>query len=357
LRRIKFITNSKFGLAKKAKEEGSMKKVKVKVRSLAILLFPLILWCSFFLDKGSLFAAEYPEKPIKLIVPWKAGGDTDVLMRIIAHYGGKYLGQPMVVVNVGGVGGTLGARQGKDARPDGYTLTATHESVITSNIVGVAEFNYSSFIPLANMVGTPGIIAARSNAPWSNIRELIADARKRPGQITFGATLGSTSHFVPLEVAHAAGIEFKIVGYEGTADRQTALLGGFLDLGESNPASGKKYFQAKKLKALGIATVKRHPMIPDLPTLKEQGLDVIIEVNRGICAPLNTPKPIVDKLVTALGKASEDPEFIKKIKDLGTSVKFLPTEEYKAHIEKETRRYTVLAQKFGLEGLQKKRKK
>jgi tripartite-type tricarboxylate transporter receptor subunit TctC len=98
-------------------------------------------------------------------------------------------------------------------------------------------------------------------------------------------------------------------------------------------------------------------MIPDLPTLKEQGLDVIIEVNRGICAPLNTPKPIVDKLVTALGKASEDPEFIKKIKDLGTSVKFLPTEEYKAHIEKETRRYTVLAQKFGLEGLQKKRKK
>jgi tripartite-type tricarboxylate transporter receptor subunit TctC len=330
---------------------------KVKIKSLAILFFTLILCCSFPVEKGSVFAGEYPEKAVKLIVPWKAGGDTDVLMRVIAHYAGKYLGQPMVVVNVGGVGGTLGARQGKDARPDGYTLTATHESVITSKIVGVAEFNYSSFIPLANMVNTPGIIAARPNAPWNNMKELIADAKKRPGQITFGATLGSTSHFVPLEVAHAAGIEFKIVGYEGTADRQTALMGGFLDLGESNPASGKKYFEAKKLKALGVAMDKRHPMIPDLPTLKEQGLDVLIGVNRGICAPLNTPKPIVDKLVSALRKTSEDPEFVKKIENLGTSVRFLPTEEYKAHIQKETQRYMALAKQFGVEGLKKRKKK
>jgi tripartite-type tricarboxylate transporter receptor subunit TctC len=329
---------------------------KLKVKSLALLFLAVILVCGLSAGKEDALAGGYPEKPVKLIVPWKAGGDTDVLMRVIAHYISKYLGQPMVVVNVGGVGGTLGARQGKDARPDGYALTATHESVITSKIVGVAEFNYSSFLPLANMVSTPGIIAARPNAAWNNIKELIADAKKRPGQITFGATLGSTSHFVPLEIAHAAGIEFKIVGYEGTADRQTALMGGFLDLGESNPASGKKYFEAKKLKAMGIGTAKRHPMIPDLPTLKEQGLDLIIEVNRGICAPLNTPKPIVDKLVSVFKKASEDPEFIKKIEDLGTSVKFLPAEEYKAHIEKETQKYVALAKKFGVEGLQKKKK-
>ncbi len=328
---------------------------KLKIKPLALLLLAGILACGLSMAKGDALAGEYPEKPVKLIVPWKAGGDTDVLMRVIAHYVSKYLGQPMVVVNVGGVGGTLGARQGKDARPDGYTVTATHESVITSKIVGVAEFNYSSFIPLANMVSTPGIIAARPNAPWNNMKELIADAKKRPGQITFGATLGSTSHFVPLEIAHAAGIEFKIVGYEGTADRQTALMGGFLDLGESNPASGKKYFEAKKLKAMGIAMDKRHPMSPDIPTLKEQGLDVIIGVNRGICAPLNTPKPIVDKLVSALRKASEDSEFIKKIEDLGTAVKFLPREQYEAHIEKETQKYTALAKKFGVEGLRKKK--
>jgi len=327
---------------------------KFHCKRLTYLFFSFILLWGTFLWGGYALAGEYPEKPVKLIVPWKAGGDTDVLLRLIAHYASKYLGQAMVVVNVGGVGGTLGARQGKDAKPDGYTLTATHESVITSYIVGVAEFNYSQFMPIANLVATPGIIAGRPDGPWNNMKELVADAKKRPGQITFGATLGSTSHFVPLEIAYKAGIEFKIVGYEGTADRQTALLGGFIDLGESNPASGKKYFEAKKLKGLGIARATRHPMVPDIPTLREQGLDVIIEVNRGVCAPLNTPKPIVDKLVAVFKKATEDPEFKEKIENLGTLINFLPRDKYKAHIETETKKYSVLAKKYGVEGPKKK---
>lgn len=325
------------------------KTLKVLLICLVVAMFSL--WGTEY----NILAGEYPEKPVKLIVPWKAGGDTDVLMRIIAHYAGKYLGQPMVVVNVGGVGGTLGARQGKDAKPDGYTLTATHESVITSYIVGVAEFNYSQFQPIANMIATPAIVAARPDASWNNMKDLVTEAKKKPGEIKFGATLGSTSHFFPLMIAYEAGIEFKIVGYEGTADRQTALLGGFIDLGESNPASGKKYFEAKKLKGLGIARAQRHPMLPDIPTLKEQGLNVIFEVNRGICAPLNTPIPIVDKLVAAFKKASADHELIEKIKEHGTLVNFLPPAEYKKHIDEETNKYTMLAKKFGLEELLKKK--
>jgi len=187
------------------------------------------------------------------------------------------------------------------------------------------------------------------------MKDLIADAKKKPGEIKFGATLGSTSHFFPLMIAHEAGIEFKIVGYEGTAERQTALLGGFIDLGESNPASGKKYFEAKKLKGLGIARAQRHPLLPDMPTLKEQGLNVIFEVNRGICVPLNTPQAIVDKLAAAFKKAAEDPELKEKIKEHGTLVNFLPPAEYKKHIEEETKKYTMLAKKFGLEGLLKKK--
>ncbi len=328
--------------------------MKNKSKKLFIYFFAVAV-CTLLWAGSNIWAGEYPEKPIKLIVPWKAGGDTDVLMRIVAHYAGKYLGQPMVVVNVGGVGGTLGARQGKDAKPDGYTLTATHESVITSYIVGVAEFNYAQFQPIANMLATPAIVAARPNAPWNNMKDLIAEAKKKPGEIKFGATLGSTSHFFPLMIAHEAGVEFKIVGYEGTADRQTALLGGFIDLGESNPASGKKYFAAKKLKGLGIARAQRHPMLPGMPTLKEQGVNVIFEVNRGICAPLNTPQPIVDKLMAALKKTAEDPELKTKIKEHGTLVNFLPPAEYKKHIERETKKYTMLAEKFGLKGLLKKK--
>jgi tripartite-type tricarboxylate transporter receptor subunit TctC len=298
-------------------------------------------------------AGEYPDKPIKLIVPWGAGGDTDAIMRVIAHFAGQELGQTMVVVNVPGVGGTLGARQGKDAKPDGYTLTATHESVISSKIVGVVEFGYEAFTPLANLALTPGMVAARADAPWNDMKDLVADAKKRPGQISFGATLGSTSHFFPLEIAHKAGIELNIVGYEGTAKRQAALLGGFIDLGESNPAAGKKYFEAKRLKALGIATEERHELLPDIPTLKEQGFDVLLGVNRGVCAPLDTPAPIVKKLSDAFAKVAQDPEFIKKMAELGTDVKYRDAESYKAYNKAETERLTKLAEIFNIKAAKK----
>lgn len=297
----------------------------------------------------SVYAAkEYPSKPIQLIVPWSAGGGSDAIGRVIAHFASQHFDQPMVVVNVPGVSGTLGARQGKEARPDGYTLTLTHQSVITSRLVGVSDFDYGDFIPLVNFSNTPNIIAARPDAPWNDVKELVADAKKNPGTITFGATLGSSSHFFPLEVAYAANIDFKIVGYEGTAKRQAALLGKFIDLGESNPASGKKYFAAKRLKPLGIATEKRHPLLPEVPTLKEQGVDVVGGTSRGVCAPLGTPPEIIAKLSAVFEKMANDPQFIKKFEGLGTDVMFLDQEAYKEFVEKETKKYEFLAREFDI---------
>ncbi len=314
-----------------------------------VKLIGLFVICFVFLSGTMALADDYPTKPVKLIVPWGAGGGTDALMRVVAHFATKYLGQPMVVVNVPGVGGTLGARQGKDAKADGYTLTATHESVISSRIVGVSDFDYSDFIPIANLTLTPAMVAAQPEAPWNDMKDMIAAAKENPGTIKFGATLGSTSHFFPLDIANQAGIEFKIVGYEGTAKRQAALLGGFIDLGESNPAAGKKYFEAKKLKPLGIATEERHELLPDVPTLKEQGINVLFAVNRGICAPLNTPQPIVEKLGTIFEKVSQDPEFIQKIGSLGSDVKYRDQAGYQAYIKEETRRLDMLAQKFNVQ--------
>jgi tripartite-type tricarboxylate transporter receptor subunit TctC len=293
-------------------------------------------------------AADYPSKPVQLIVPWGAGGGTDALMRVIAHFSSKYLGQSMVVVNVPGVGGTLGSRQGKDARPNGYTLTATHESVISSKIVGVVDFDYNNFIPLANLTNTPGMLVSRADAPWNNAKELVEDAKKNPGKYTFGATLGSTSHFFPLDIANSAGIEFKIVGYEGTAKRQAALLGGFIDLGESNPAAGAKYFSAGKLKPLGIATKNRDPLLPDVLTLEEQGINAYLGVHRGICAPIGTPDEIVAKLSDVFAKVAADPEFIQKIKELGSTVDYKDSKEYLAYIKTESAKIQKLAETFNI---------
>lgn len=316
-------------------------QIKKNMITIAMALF-------IALTMGGTALAEYPDKPVKLLVPWGAGGGTDAIMRVIAHYTGEELGQPMVVVNVPGVGGTLGSRQGKDAKPDGYTLTATHESVISSKIVGVVEFGYEAFIPIANLTLTPAMVAARADAPWNDMKSLVADARNQPGKIKFGATLGSTSHFFPLEIADKAQIRFNIVGYEGTAKRQAALLGGFIDLGESNPAAGKKYFEAKKLKPLGIATELRHPLLPDVPTLKEQGLDVLLGVNRGVCAPLNTPETIIAKLSQTFAAVAKNPGFIKKIDELGSDVAYRDAAAYKVYIEAETRRLDRLAATFNI---------
>jgi len=324
-----------------------MKRAKHTNKILTVILVMAMLSLPF--GAGALAADKYPVKPVKLIVPWGAGGGTDALMRVVAHFAGNYLGKPMVVVNVPGVGGTLGARQGKDAKPDGYTLTATHESVITSKIVGVSDFNYSNFIPIANMTLTPAMVASRPDAPWNDMKQLVADAKKRPGKIKFGATLGSTSHFFPLEIAYKAGIEFNIVGYEGTAKRQAALLGGFIDLGESNPAAGKKYFQARKLKPLGIATEDRHRLLPEVPTLREQGLDVFLGVNRGVCAPQGTPDAVMTHLSEVFAKVAKDPGFIKKINELGSDVRYRDQAAYKVYIEEETKRLELLAQEFNIQ--------
>ena len=161
-----------------------------------VKLIGLFVFCLVFLSSTMAFADDYPNKPVKLIVPWGAGGGTDALMRVVAHFATKYLDQPMVVVNVPGVGGTLGARQGKDAKADGYTLTATHESVISSRIVGVSDFDYSDFIPIANMTLTPAMVAAQPNAPWNDMKDMIAAAKKSPGTIKFGGHPGLHKPFL-----------------------------------------------------------------------------------------------------------------------------------------------------------------
>lgn len=296
----------------------------------------------------AIASSDYPNKPVQLIVPWGAGGDTDAVMRVIAHYTGKHLGQTVVVVNVPGVGGTLGLRQGKDARPDGYTLIATHESVISSQTVGVIDFGFDSFIPLANLTTTPMMIAARADAPWDNMKELVADVQENSKEVTFGATLGSISHFFPLEVGMNAGIDFKIVGYEGTANRQAALLGGFLDLGESNPSSGLAYFESNKLKPLGIATDKRDPLLPEVQTLAEQGIDVQFGIHRGIVAPLGTPDEVVEKLNEALARVANDPEFEAKLNELGTDLSYMDSAQFQNYIDEQTAKTEELAKQVGI---------
>ena len=179
-------------------------------------------------------SAAYPDRPVKLIVPWAAGGDTDNIFRPFAQVFQKHLGQTVVIANVGGASGTRGAKEAKDAPPDGYTLYAVHDYIHSTYYAGVADVQYTDFEPICLLTSTPSVLTASPKTPWKSWKDLLADAKARPGQITVGATLASTSHFFPALIEKAAGVKFKYVSYEGLAPRMNAILGGHVDLTDSN---------------------------------------------------------------------------------------------------------------------------
>lgn len=298
------------------------------------------------LATGSAQAA-YPERPIKLIVPWAAGGDTDVIYRTLQPLFQKAIGGTLVVANVGGASGTKGAREAKGAPADGYTIFAVHDSIHSTYYTGVADVNYSDFEPICLVSATPSIVTASPKTPWKDMKSLIADAKSRPGQITVGATLGSTSHFFPVMVEKAAGIKFKYVSYEGTAPRMNALLGGHVDLAESN-LTQKGKADAGQLKFLAIASDKRNAEIPDVPTLKELGIDVEYAVNRGLLAPKGTNAQALGKLRSACGKAAKDPSFAASTKKQGTLVRYLDHKAYTAFLRKNDALNKQIASELGL---------
>ena len=295
-----------------------------------------------------LFAfAAYPERPIKLIVPWAAGGDTDVIYRVFAPLMQKELGGTIVIANVGGASGTKGAKEAKASPPDGYTLFAIHDSIHSTYYTGVADVNYSDFEPICLVASTPSILTGSPKTPWHSMKDLLADAKKRPGEITVGATLGSTSHFFPALVEQAAGLKFKYVSYEGTAPRMNALLGGHIDLAESN-LTQKGKADAGQLKFLAIATEKRLPEIPDVPTLKELGIDVEYAVNRGLVAPKGTSAEALGKLRSACAAAAKQPEFAAAMKKQGTLVHFLDAKGYAEFLRKDDEQNRDLAKELGM---------
>jgi len=288
-----------------------------------VLLLALVLAGS----AASLVLAAYPDRPVKLIVPWAAGGDTDNIFRPFGQALQKHLGATVVIANVTGASGTVGAREAKNSPPDGYTLYAIHDYIHSTYYTGVSDVNYTDFEPICLITATPSVLTASPKTKWSSWQELLSDAKAHPGTITVGATLGSTSHFFPALVEKEAKIKFKYVSYEGLAPRMNAILGGHIDLTDGNLTQRGKV-EAGQLKFIAIATEKRNPGIPNIPTLKELGINVVFAVERGIVAPKGTPADILAKLETACAQATKDPAFAESMKKQGTEVRYLDRKAY-----------------------------
>jgi tripartite-type tricarboxylate transporter receptor subunit TctC len=293
--------------------------------------------------------AAYPEKPVTLVVPFAAGGPTDKVARDLAEVLRKGLNnQTVIIENVGGAGGTLGAAKVAKAAPDGYTLLLHHIGMATSPALyrnlpykTLDDFEY---VGMVNEV--PMTLVGRSTLPANNMAELRKWMEANKGKINLAnAGLGAASHLCGLLFQQGSGIDMTTVPYKGTAPAMTDLLGGQVDLMCDQTTNTTSQIESGKVKAFAVTTTKRlsTPALSKLPTLDESGMKGFnVTIWHGMYAPKGTPKAIVDQINTALRAALKDPEFIKRQEALGavvvTDARLAPA-EHKKFVEAEINKW------------------
>jgi tripartite-type tricarboxylate transporter receptor subunit TctC len=271
---------------------------------------------------ASAARAEYPERTITMVVPFAAGGPTDTVGRLVAEAMTRELGQQVVVENVGGAGGTLGAARVAKADPDGYTLLMYHIGQATSASL-YRKLPYdpiADFAPVGRVTDVPMTVIGRHGLEPGSAADLIAHIRDRKEGLTLAnAGPGSSSHLCGMLLMSALGVPMTTVPYKGTAPAMTDLLGGQIDLVCDQTTNTTGQIRAGKVKAYAVTTQQRVAALPDLPTLDEAGLkDFEMSVWHGLWAPKGTPEPVIAKLVPALAAALEDEKVISRMADLGT---------------------------------------
>lgn len=266
----------------------------------------------------------YPTRSITVVVPFPAGGPSDVVARIVTEAMSRSLGQSMVIENVGGAGGTIGSARVAAAPPDGYTLLAgsmgSHVSapVLTPNIKYDSE---RDFVPIGFTAHAPAVIVARKDFPAGNLREFVAYLKQNGDKVKQAhGGIGASSHMACLMFNQAAGVTPVNVAYRGTGPALNDLVGGHVDFFCEQAVSVASQINGGSIKAFAVSSERRLAALPDVPTAKEQGLDYQMSIWAGIFAPKGTPKDIVDRLSIALDKALDDPEVQKRLADLGGSI-------------------------------------
>jgi len=294
-------------------------------------MFKKIFFILLVLAVGTvpLYAAEFPTKEVQIIIPWSAGGATDLIFRALAASTGKYLGKAVVVVNRPGGAGAVGYTEAMQARPDGYTLAGAVTPLTILPHWATTAFTYKNFEPILNVVDDPSMFMVRSDAPWKSLKEFLDYAQKNPNMITVGnAGAGGGVHLVALAFEKAAGVKFNHIPFAGGGPAVTAILGGHVNAVSVSPPEGISHAQAGKLKIIALFAKKRLELFPDVPTVQEQGIDFVMGMWRGLIAPKGTPPDVIKKLHDAFKQGMEDPGLIKNAKDMAVNLSYLGPEEF-----------------------------
>jgi putative tricarboxylic transport membrane protein len=274
-------------------------------------------------------AEDYPSKPVSLVVPYPAGGRTDLTARAVAQFLKAELGQPVVVVNKPGASGVIGAKDVAGAAPDGYALGLFSTGFLTAQYMVPTPTNLAEyeFVALVNM--DPAAIAVPRAREWQTLKDLVKYARERPGTLRVGINAGSSAHIFAAAFMDKVKLDVLYVPFRGGSERSVALAGGHIDVDFDIVAPMKPMVESNKVRVLGIAAEKRAEDYPDIPTMAENGVDLSISSWHGVFAPRGTPKAVVSRLSRALERVCANPEFVAHMRKLLLGVHYLDAQRFR----------------------------
>ncbi|GGE53784.1 hypothetical protein GCM10007276_33580 [Agaricicola taiwanensis] len=279
--------------------------------------------------------AEFPERPIEIIVPFAAGGGTDIMARLFADALEKEIGGTVMVINRPGAGGEVGMAEVAEAQPDGYKLAILNTpNILSIPIERKARFTTESFDLLGTIAEDPGTLSVHANSPIKTVKDLVAAAKEKPGQLTYGtAGVGSAGHIAMLLLAEEAGISASHVPFTGSAGVRTALLSEDIEVATANLGEAQSFGAGQPWRILGVMADERSAQAPDLPTFKEEGFPIMAGSLRGLGGPKGMPADVLEKLRTAMKAVMEDKAFLDASAQAAVPIRYLDAEGFARALE------------------------
>lgn len=301
----------------------------------------------------SAFAADWPEHPLTMVVPFPPGGVADTVGRPVADALSRALGQSVVIENRPGAGGAIGMGVVAKAKPDGYTLLMALSSLTVlpeaDKVLGRhPQYQIADLRPIARITADPTVLAVRADAPWKTYQDFIADAKAHPGKFNYGSSGNYGTMHMPMEMlSHAAGIKLTHVPYTGAGPAIVGLLGGQVDLLSTGPASIVQHVKGGKVRVLAHWGDARLVSLPDVKSLKELGTDVQYAQWSGIFVPAATPEPVVQRLREAARVAASDPKVTKVLLTAGSPVLYMDAPEFQRYVDADAAKMAGVVKRVG----------
>jgi tripartite-type tricarboxylate transporter receptor subunit TctC len=295
-------------------------------------------------------AQDYPDKSIRLVVPWPAGGGADAVGRAVAQALTAELGKTVYVENVAGAGGNIGTQQFIRSTPDGYTLLLATSSTNVANPYLYKKTGFDpikDFTPVASVALLSSVLVVPSASPFKTPKDIIDAAKAKPGKVSYGSGgVGASAHLAGELFKSVAKVDITHVPYKGSGPALTDVMGGQLDLMFDTGAFS--HIKGGKIRALAVAADKRHPLIPDVPTFEELGIKgVVMNAWYGVAAPAGTPAPVVAKVNQAVNQALKSGDLAKRLADIGAEVRSGTPEDFSKFWRSELVRYEALVKLTG----------